>query len=66
MVNYGFSSYYWAISAVIIGFVYLYLNMRSDRNEIREDPENLTSTSLIMKMPKYESEATQDFLCCYY
>jgi hypothetical protein len=30
-----------------------------------EDPENLTSTSVIMKIPKYESKATQDFLCLY-
>jgi hypothetical protein len=35
MVNYGFSSNYWAISAVVIGFVYLQFTMRSDRNEFR-------------------------------
>jgi hypothetical protein len=34
----GFSSYYWAIPAVIVGFIFLYLTLRSNKKDNKDVP----------------------------
>jgi hypothetical protein len=38
----GFSSYYWAIPAVIVGIVFLYLAMRSHKKDLTTNPVSYT------------------------